>query len=99
MSNSFEFKTMGKAIKNVIIRNLTEEQRKDIMLAMRETGMCTASKALLAVCRGYAQMVLVCRSNLAEMERLKAENRKLRKGLETIRSIRQQLDQVLEHEE
>ncbi len=51
-----------RKIRNIIIRNLTDEQREHILSAMRDTGHATASQALMAVCEGYSRMALLCRS-------------------------------------
>ena len=70
-----------RKIRNIIIRNLTDEQREHVLSAMRDTGHATASQALMAVCEGYSRMALLCRSSLEEIVRLKGENARLRAGM------------------
>lgn len=88
-----------KLLRNVIIKNMTDEQRNDVLLAMRETGKGTASQALLSICKGYARMVGVYKSNQQELERLRIENARLRKGLQTVLGTVQQLEEALGKEQ
>ena len=85
-----------KKLRNVIIRNLTDEQREDLLLVMQETDNRNASQALLDACRGYARMVRIYRRERQEVEKLRKENTRLRKGLEEIVSIQDRLSRSLE---
>lgn len=85
-----------KGLKNVIIRNLTDRQREDIKTAMKETGMATASKALLAVCAGYSRMVSLYRGNQKEVERLRTENRKMKECLRAVMKTQQDIRIIMD---
>lgn len=82
-------------IKNVLIRNLTDDDREAIQTAIRETGYKQASKAMLAVCKGYSRMVKLYKETIEERNRLKKENEKLKKSIKIILSIQDELQQCV----
>lgn len=82
-------------IKNVLIRNLTDDDREAIQTAIKETGYKQASKALLAVCKGYSRMVKLYKETIEERNRLKKENERMRKAMKTILSIQDELQQFM----
>lgn len=82
-------------IKNVLIRNLTDDDREAIQTAIKETGYKQASKALLAVCKGYSRMVKLYKETMEERNRLKKENERMRKAMKTILSIQDELQQFM----
>jgi len=67
--------------RNILIRNLTDEQYENVREVMKETGQATASKAILDVCRGYFRMVTLLNSFREENIRLKKENAMLHESV------------------
>lgn len=82
-------------IKNVLIRNLTDDDREAIQTAIKETGHKQASKAVLAVCKGYSRIVKLYKDILEERNQLKKENEKLRKAIRTVLNIHDELQQYM----
>ena len=82
-------------IKNVLIRNLTDDDREAIQTAIKETGYKQASKAMLAVCKGYSRMAKLYKETMEERNRLKKENERMRKAMKTILSIQDELQQFM----
>ncbi len=80
-------------IKNVLIRNLTDDDREAIQTAIRETGYKQASKAMLAVCKGYSRIVKLYKEMMEERNQLKKENERLRNAIKSILSIQDELQQ------
>lgn len=80
-------------IKNVLIRNLTDDDREAIQTAIRETGYKQASKAMLAVCKGYSRIVKLYKEMMEERNHLKKENERLRNAIKSILSIQDELQQ------
>ena len=85
-------------IKNVLIRNLSDDDREAIQLAMDETGKHQASQALLPICRGYARVVTQLKKANKENASLKEQNRKLRRCAEIVLNISEELQEIYSHE-
>ena len=64
-------------IKNVLIRNLTDDDREAIQTAIKETGYKQASKAMLAVCKGYSRMVKLYKETIEERNWRRNTSRKV----------------------
>ena len=74
-----------KEIRNILIRNLSDEDMEAVNFAIRETGKKQASQALLVMLRSYQRMTLQLRRMAEENQRLVQENSRLKLGLESIR--------------
>lgn len=81
-------------IKNVLIRNLSDDDREAIQIAMNETGKHQASQALLTICRGYARVVSQLKKANKENACLKEQNRQLRNCAEIILTVSEKLKEV-----
>lgn len=81
-------------IKNVLIRNLSDDDREAIQIAMNETGKHQASQALLTICRGYARVVSQLKKANKENACLKEQNRQLRNCTEIILTVSEKLKEV-----
>ncbi len=86
---------MSKTIKNILIRDLTEEDNKTIRLIMNDTGCYQASKALMRCAYSYLRMSAITKHQAARIRDLELENHRLRSlSTQIVESFRK-LDVVL----
>lgn len=78
------------------IRVKTEEERECIRTAIRETGCRQASKALLRCCAAFQRLAGQCRSQQKTIERLRAENAKLKAFVATVTAASRQAEDLLD---
>lgn len=86
---------MGKTIKNILIRDLTEEDNKTIRSIMNDTGCYQASKALMRCAYSYLRMSTITKNQATHIRDLELENHRLRSNSTLIVEAVKKLDIVL----
>jgi hypothetical protein len=82
-------------LKNIMIRNLSEEDKIAINKAKEETGCKQASKAIIAVTRSYYRMVKHYERMKEDNRRLIEENKRLTQAAQLIRQGNTIIDDIL----
>lgn len=86
---------MSRTIKNVLIRDLTEEDNKTISILMKETGCFQASKAIMKTAYSFIRMSVIAKHQAARIKELEAENYLLRRNATLIVESAKKLDLLL----
>lgn len=86
---------MGRTIKNILIRDLTEEDNKTIRAIMNDTGCYQASKALMRCAYSYLRMSAITKHQAARIRDLELENYSLRSNATQIVEALKKLDVML----
>ena len=86
---------MGRTIKNILIRDLTEEDNKTIRSIMNDTGCYQASKALMRCAYSYLRMAAITKNQAERIRDLQLENHRLRSNVAPIVEYCKRLDSVL----
>lgn len=86
---------MPRTLKNILIRDLTEEDNRVIREIMRETGCFQASKAVMRMAHSYLRMAAITGRQAERIRELEAENHVLRRNATLIVEATGKLDMVL----
>lgn len=86
---------MGKTIKNILIRDLTDEDNKTIRAIMDDTGCYQASKALMRCAYSYLRMSAITKNQAARIRDLQLENHHLRSNAALLAEVVKKNDLVL----
>lgn len=86
---------MPRALKNILVRGLTEEDNRVIREIMRETGCFQASKAIMRMAHSYLRMATMTKRQSERVQELEAENHRLRTNAALIVESVKKLDIVL----
>ena len=78
----------------ITIRVKTRREREAIMLATKETGIKTCSKAILQALEGYERMAVINHRLLDENKRLRQENATLRKCAVQTMAVAEELKKI-----
>lgn len=86
---------MNRTLKNILIRDLTEEDNRVIREIMRETGCFQASKAVMRMAHSYLRMTGLTGRQADRIRELEAENHTLRRNAALVVEATRKLDAVL----
>lgn len=86
---------MSRTLRNILIRELTEEDNKTIRTIMNDTGCFQASKALMRCAYSYLRMSAITKNQAARIRDLELENHRLRSLSTQIVESFKKLDVVL----
>lgn len=86
---------MGKTIKNILIRDLTDQDNKTIRAIMDDTGCYQASKALMRCAYSYLRMSAITKNQAARIRDLQLENHRLRSNAALLAEVVKKNDLVL----
>lgn len=81
--------------KNVIIRDLTDEDRSAIDLVIADTGLRQASKAIMRAVHSFARSATMIRNQAVRIKELEAENHILLQNARLIVEANNKLDSLL----
>lgn len=86
---------MPRTLKNILIRDLTDEDNRVIREIMRETGCFQASKAVMRMAHSYLRMAGITKRQAERIRELEAENHALRRNATLIVEATRKLGLVL----
>lgn len=86
---------MGRKIKNILIRDLTDEDNDTIRAIMDDTGCYQASKALMRCAYSYLRMLAITKSQATRIRDLQLENHRLRSNADLLGEVVKKNDLVL----
>lgn len=81
--------------KNVIIRDLTDEDRAAIDIVIADTGYRQASKAILRAVHSFARSSLTIQNQAIRIKKLEAENHILLRNASLIVEANRELESIL----
>ncbi|MBC8618930.1 hypothetical protein H8788_14385 [Parabacteroides faecis] len=81
--------------KNVIIRDLTDDDRAAIDVVIADTGFRQASKAIMRAVHSFARSSLTIRNQAVRIKQLEAENHVLLQNARLIIEANKQLESIL----
>ena len=81
--------------KNVIIRDLTDEDREAIDIVIADTGYRQASKAIMRAIHFFARASLTIRNQAFRIKKLEAENHVLKHNARLIVEANKKLESLL----
>lgn len=86
---------MGRKLKNILIRDLTDQDNDTLRAIMVDTGCYQASKALMRCAYSYLRMSEITKHQANRIKELEAENYILRRNATQIVEYSKKLDLVL----
>lgn len=86
-------------LKCVMLRNLSDEDKEAVQLAIRETGFKQANRAIMTTLKSFTRLVRIVKNLEEENNRLRTENRKMKKCLSTFTEAVRNIDTILEERE
>lgn len=87
---------MSRIINNILIRDLSDNDRTALSFAMSETGCFQASKAVMKSLHSFKRSIEVIRKQNARITELEHENKILRENAYKILTSAINLEKVLE---
>lgn len=84
-----------RQIKNVLIRNLTNEDRQVITAILSETGCRQASKALLKAAYSFLRILGIVKRQEEKIQALEKENKSLRASFELMAEANREIGRIL----
>lgn len=86
---------MSREIKNILIRDLTDQDNETLRTIMKETGCFQASKAIMRAAYSFLRMSAITKQQGDRIRELEAENHVLRRNATQIVEYSKKLDLVL----
>lgn len=87
--------SIKRRIKNVLIRDLTDEDREVIAMLMQETGCRQASKALIKAAHAYTRCLAIIKRQAAMLNELERENKAFRRNAQAIVGAAEEITNLL----
>lgn len=84
-----------RKIKNILIRNLTNEDRRVIATLMQETGCRQASKALMKAAHSFFRILSIVKRQEEKIKSLEKENEELKGAFESMRNAHKEIGRIL----
>jgi hypothetical protein len=86
---------MGRMLKNILIRDLTDQDNETLRAIMKETSCFQASKAIMRAAYSFLRMSVLAKQQGERIKELEAENHVLRRNATQIVEYSKKLDLVL----
>ena len=86
---------MGRKLKNILIRDLTDQDNDTLRTIMADTGCYQASKALMRCAYSYLRMSEITKHQATRIRDLELENHRLQSNSTLIVEAVKKLDVVL----
>ena len=86
---------MGRMLKNILIRDLTDQDNETLRAIMKETSCFQASKAIMRAAYSFLRMSALAKQQGERIKELEAENHVLRRNATQIVEYSKKLDLVL----
>lgn len=86
---------MGRKLKNILIRDLTDQDNETLRAIMADTGCYQASKALMRCAYSYLRMSEITKHQAIRIRDLELENHRLRSNSTQIVEAVKKIDLVL----
>ena len=86
---------MGRMLKNILIRDLTDQDNETLRAIMKETSCFQASKAIMRAAYSFLRMSVLAKQQGERIKELEAENHVLRRNATQIVEYSKILDLVL----
>ncbi|WP_449039262.1 hypothetical protein [Parabacteroides goldsteinii] len=86
---------MGRKLKNILIRDLTDQDNETLRAIMADTGCYQASKALMRCAYSYLRMSEITKHQAIRIRDLELENHRLRSNAVLLAEVVKKNDLVL----
>lgn len=86
---------MGRMLKNILIRDLTDQDNETLRAIKKETSCFQASKAIMRAAYSFLRMSVLAKQQGERIKELEAENHVLRRNATQIVEYSKKLDLVL----
>lgn len=86
---------MGRKLKNILIRDLTDQDNETLRAIMADTGCYQASKALMRCAYSYLRMSEITKHQAIRIRDLELENHRLRSNVVLLAEVVKKNDLVL----